>query len=311
MTKTVVLYNRHALKRKPRHSIDAVAAALRSAGIDHTLVSPTKSGETIELIELAVLKGADRIISTGGDGTVNEVVNGIVRAQQRGAPRPRLGILPNGRGNDFGAAVGIPQDLKRSIEIIRAGATKTVDVGKVYDGLAERYFINGTGIGIDAAINYWATLSKLNGFPSYAWGLLKAIFRNYCQPRMKIRIDDLELEKPVLLLVAMNGRQEGGGFKLAPDFDLQDGLLNISLIGDGLPVGKVLPFVPAILKGRVENCPVIHRYKARKIEAEVFGRALIGQADGEVLGTQIRAFRAEIAPDTIELIVPREAQAVP
>lgn len=307
MTKTVVLYNRHALKRRPRHRIDDVADALRAAGIDHTLISPTKSGETVELIELAILKGAERIISTGGDGTVNEVVNGIVRAQRRGAARPKLAILPNGRGNDFGAAVGISQDLKRSIAVIGAGAVKTVDIGKVYDGLSERYFINGTGVGIDAAINYWATLSKLNGFPSYAWGLLKAIFLNYDQPRMKIRIDGLELDKPVLLLVAMNGRQEGGGFKLAPDFDLQDGLLNISLIGDGLPVGKVLPIVPAILKGQVENCPVIHRYKARKLEAEVLGRALIGQADGEVLNTQIRTFRAEIVPDTIDLIVPREA----
>ncbi len=307
MTKTVVLYNRHALKRRPRHRIDDVADALRAAGIDHTLISPTKSGETVELIELAILKGAERIISTGGDGTVNEVVNGIVRAQRRGAARPKLAILPNGRGNDFGAAIGISQDLKRSIAVIGAGAVKAVDVGKVYDGLSERYFINGTGIGIDAAINYWATLSKLNGFPSYAWGLLKAIFLNYDQPRMKIRIDGLELDKQVLLLVAMNGRQEGGGFTLAPDFDLQDGLLNISLIGDGLPVGKVLPIVPAILKGQVENCPIIHRYKARKLEAEVLGRALIGQADGEVLNSQIRTFRAEVVPDTIDLIVPREA----
>ena len=84
MTKTVVLYNRHALKRRPRYRIDDVADALRKAGIDHTLISPTKSGETVELIELAILKGAERIISTGGDGTVNEVVNGIVRAQRRG-----------------------------------------------------------------------------------------------------------------------------------------------------------------------------------------------------------------------------------
>lgn len=307
MTKTVVLYNHHAFKRKPRYRIDDVADALRAAGIDHTLVSPTKHGETVDLIEIAIMKGAERIISTGGDGTVNEVVNGIVRAQQRGLPRPKLAILPNGRGNDFGVAIGITQDLKHSIALISAGVTKTVDIGKVYDGFSERYFINGAGVGIDAAINYWATLSKLNGFPSYAWGLLKAILRNYDQPRMKIRIDDVALDMPVLLLVAMNGRQGGGGFKLAPDFDLQDGLLNISLIGDGLPVSKVLPVVPAILKGEVENCSVIRRYKARKLEAEVCGRAMIGQADGEVLSTQIRTFRAEIAADTIDLIVPEGA----
>lgn len=303
--KTMLLYNYHALKRKPRHRSEEVADALRAVGIDPVIVSPTKIGNAIELIENAVLDGYERIISTGGDGTVNEVVNGIVRAQRKGAPRPTLGILPNGRGNDFGFAVGIPQNLKRATAIIAAGNVLRADVGLVFDGVSERYFINGAGVGIDAAINYWATRSRLNGFASYLWGMAKAIAKNYTQPRMKIRIDDLELETQVLMLGAMNGRREGGGFDLAPDFNLQDGLMNVALIGDGLPIAKVLPIVPKILKGRVEECAaVLHRYRAKKISAEIQGAGLIGQADGEILHTGIRSFRAEISGETVDLLVP-------
>lgn len=305
--KTMLLYNHHALKRKPRHRSEEVADALRAVGIDPVIVSPTKIGNAIELVENAVLDGFERIISTGGDGTVNEVVNGIVRAQRKGAPRPTLGILPNGRGNDFGFAVGIPQNLKRAVEIIAAGNVQRTDVGLVFDGVSERYFINGAGVGIDAAINYWATRSRLNGFASYLWGLGEAIAKNYVQPRMKIRIDDLELETQVLMLGAMNGRREGGGFDLAPDFDLQDGLLNVTLVGDGLPVAKVLPIVPKILKGRVDDCAgVLHRYRAKRISAEISGAGVIGQADGEILHTGIRSFRAEISDETVDLLVPEK-----
>lgn len=304
MIKTIVIYNRHALKRKPRHSIEEVGKALLSAGIDHVMISPMKSGETIELVEAAVRDGTERVICTGGDGTVNEVVNGVVRAEKNGAARAAIGILPNGRGNDFGYAVGIPQDLQRSIAIIAAGHLKKVDVGRVYDGLCERYFMNGAGVGIDAAINYWATLSSLNGFPSYAWGLLKALSRNYVQPVMRIRIDGESFEKPVVMLAAMNGLREGGGFQLAPDFDLQDGLLNVSIIGDGLPLWRVLPIIPSFFNGTVAQQKIVHRYLARRIEVEVLDCGLIGQADGEVLGTELRSFRAEIAGDSIDLIVP-------
>lgn len=303
-----VIYNRYALKRKPRHTPDEVSAILTRNGLTHEIAYPEKRGDAATLAANAVANGFTRIISTGGDGTINEIVNGVAMIQSlRGAEAPRatIGILPNGRGNDFGFALGIPSnDLEKAAAIIAAGKKMTVDIGLIDDGYSQRYFVNGTGIGIDAAINNWATTSWLNGFPSYLWGLVKAVAINYVQPVMRIKLDEREIEKQVLLMAILNGRREGGGFDLAPDYDLQDGLFNVLIIGDGIRIPRLLPVLPSLFNGNILNEPKIERYKARKIEIEVLGDGLYGQADGEVLHPNIRHFRAEVSSQTVDFFVP-------
>ncbi len=250
-----------------------------------------------------VMQGYQRILAAGGDGSVNEIVNGLVKAQHKGYGSAALGIISNGRGNDFGYAMKIPRDLKKSIQLIQRDRRMKIDIGLLKYGGKQRYFCNGAGIGFDAAISAtYASKSRLTGFSSYAMGLLKAIFRDFRQEMCRIETPAESFEFPVLFLAVLNGKREGGGFVLAPDFDVQDGLLDVCVVGKGKTLPQLLPLIPRFFSGNLDH-PDILTLKTPWIKGEVLGEGFHGQADGEVLFESGRDFYAEIAAEQIELIV--------
>ena len=108
----------------------------------------------------------------------------------------------------------------------------------------ERYFLNGGGMGFDSAINFYASKSRFAGFASYGIGLVKAVFRDFRQEQALITAPGFAFNEPVLFVAFLNGKREGGGFILAPDFDIQDGLLNVCIVGRGSSLPKLLPLIP-------------------------------------------------------------------
>jgi YegS/Rv2252/BmrU family lipid kinase len=301
MEKTLLVYNQFAHKGKVKYSLKEIEQLFEKERIALDTVTPERSGHAMQLVEDAVKEGFTRIILSGGDGTVNETINGLVQAQKKGYGKASLGILQNGRGNDFAHAAGIPANLHEAVSIIKQDRRINLDVGYVNAGGSSRYFCNGAGLGFDSAINYHATKSKLNGFPSYISGLISAVFKDFRQNQAKISWEDGKLDMEVLVLVTMNGKREGGGFVLAPDYDLTSGKLIATIIGDGKPVQQLLPLVPRLLNGQIDH-PDILRFKTSWLKAEFTGTGLHGQADGEILCTSGNQFYAEICPEKIELI---------
>ena len=303
---TMLIINQKAAKGIGLFSLDKILSAFQDAGIETETATTTHPKHAIELAEKAVKDGAKRVIVSGGDGSVNEVVNGLVLAQIHGYGKASLGIIPNGRGNDFCYCLNIPKKLSKAAAIIAAGNQITTDVGVAGDGTFDRYFINGSGFGVDSAINYHASNSFLNGFPSYAWGVVHSIFTDMDQVSAQIEIDGEHFENKLLLFTAMNGMREGGGFTLAPQFSLQDGLLDLCWVGDGLPWSKILPLLPRLFSGNLDH-PYIHKRKARQISIHTEGKGLFSQVDGETIITRGHDFRSAISDYKIDLIVPKAA----
>ena len=305
--KNVLIFNPYAGKGAVRSSAEKILEMLRKAGLDAELRETHAPMQAAEYAEAAAKEGAERVLITGGDGSINEAVNGLVSAQKQGFSGTALGIIPNGRGNDFCACVGIPQKLEQSVEILSRDHRMRCDVGAAGDGTFERYFINGSGFGIESAINYYASLSKLKGKISYIYGIVKSIFNDLCIQDAHLTIDGKEMDYPFVMFAAMNGRQEGGGFRLAPKFKLNDGLLDICMVGGNLPPARLLLTIPHLSSGKLDYPGILSMQAASvRVHLEPAKKGLFSQVDGETIIRNGYDFYSKISPWKIDIITPEK-----
>jgi hypothetical protein len=154
------------------------------------------------------------VVAVGGDGTANEVLNGLMLAREANPRlRPVMGVVSVGRGNDFAFGVGVPRGTEAGLRALTAGRRMPLDVGRVTGGLYPqgRYFGNGVGIGFDAVVGFEAVkLKRLTGFPSYIVAALRTIFLYFRAPRVRVETDSGPLELSALMVSIMNGRRMGG-----------------------------------------------------------------------------------------------------
>lgn len=206
---------------------------LQSHGLDFDVVRTERPWHAAELAEQAALSGYDVVVAVGGDGTANEVLNGLMLAKQAGAEGDvAMGVLSVGRGNDFAFGVGVPRDLAAGCRVLAQGHRRAIDVGRVVGGLYPqgRYFGNGVGIGFDAVIGFEALkMTRLHGFVSYIVAALKTIFLYFQAPLVRIEYDGQTITQPSLMVSIMNGRRLGGGFMMAPQAKLDDGLFDLCI----------------------------------------------------------------------------------
>ena len=301
--KDVLIYNPYASKGARHFREKKIMEAFSAAGLTPELFVTERPGQGTELAEEAAKNGADRVIISGGDGSINEVVNGLVNAQKQGFTGTALGFIPSGRGNDFCEALGIPKKLPEIIEILRQDNRMRCDIGAAGDGTFEHYFINGSGFGIESAINYYATQSIITGKLSYIYGIVKSIFRDLLVQEADFEIDGKTMHYPFVLFAAMNGRQEGGGFHLAPDYRLNDGMLDICMVGGNIPAPRLLFTIPHLSSGQLDY-PGILSMKASTVHVhlEPDKKGLFSQVDGETIIERGHDFYARISPWKIEII---------
>ncbi len=303
--KDVLIFNPKASKGMKRFSEEKITEALSNAGISIEMVRTERAGHAAELAETAAKEGAGRVFITGGDGSINEAVNGLVRAQKQGFTGTALGFFPTGRGNDFCEALGINKNLKKMVDIISRDHRLQCDIGAAGDGTFEHYFINGSGFGIESAINYYGTQSIFSGKFSYIYGIFKAVFNDLHVQEAVIEIDGKEIIYPFVMFAAMNGRQEGGGFRLAPNFRLNDGLLDICMVGGNLPSARLLLTIPHLSKGTLDY-PGILSMQASSVHVHLDPdkKGLFSQVDGETIIEHGYDFYSRISPYRLDIIVP-------
>ena len=202
-----------------KESIPQIKHMLSEYNLDFDLVRTERPWHASELAQEAAASRYDVVVSVGGDGTANEVLNGLMWAKQAGTGACAMGILCVGRGNDFAYGMGIPADLEAGCRALAQDHRRTVDVGKVTGGdyPEGRYFGNGVGIGFDTIVGFEAAkMTLLTGFPSYIAAVFKTVFLYYNAPLVKIEYDEQTITQPSLMVSIMNGQRLGGGFFTGP-----------------------------------------------------------------------------------------------
>ncbi len=287
-------------------SIPVIQQELRRLGLDFELARTERPWHAAELAQAAVGE-FDIVVGVGGDGTANEVLNGLMLAKQAGAERvPAMGIIGVGRGNDFAFGAGIPQGVVPGCQTLGQNGRRTLDVGRVVGELYPqgRFFGNGVGIGFDAQVGFEALKLKwLSGFPSYIVAALKTIFLYYRAPNLRIEMDDEVLEQPSLLVSVMNGRRMGGGFLMAPAGMPDDGAFDLCIASQVSRAG-LFPLILRVMQGRQAGHPAIRMARARRVVVTALQGVLPAHADGETLCTEGKHLSMEILPQQIQVVCP-------
>jgi YegS/Rv2252/BmrU family lipid kinase len=315
MPRYKIIVNPTAGRGGGEQAIPRIERMLSEYGLDFDLVSTERPWHAAELAQEAASAGYDIVVAVGGDGTANEVLNGLMHAkttrspQNWGRPRggkegPAMGILCVGRGNDFAYGMDIPIDLEVGCWALAQGYRCTVDVGRVVGGLYPqgRYFGNGVGIGFDAVVGFEAVkMTRLTGFPSYIVAVLKTVFLYYKAPLAKIEYDGQTITQPSLMISIMNGQRMGGGFFMAPEGKPDDGLFDLCIARE-VSRTRIFGLIPHFMRGTQATQEPVTMGQARRVVVTAIEGALPAHADGETLCTEGRRLELELLPDQIEIL---------
>ncbi len=294
--KALLIVNPAAKHGEAEHLVPVIERLLLR--VAHDTVTTTHAGHAEQIAAAAT--GYDVIVAVGGDGTVHEVLNGIMR--RPADDRPALGLIPTGSGNDTRRTIGVPEDITDAVMTLATGSRRRFDVGTC-NGM---FFNNSFAAGLDArvtakAVEYKVT-TRRSGLWLYLTALMHVLFHELYPHQVRIAWDD---EAPVtenlLIVAATIGPTYGGGFFITPNAEPDDGLLEVCTI-DPLSLPQALMRLPFVVFGKHTKMRVVHMSRRRSIVIES-DEPMPAQLDGEVLVA--RRFEVSILPGAIECIVPR------
>lgn len=245
------------------------------------------------------------VVALGGDGTVHEVINGLMQIPAE--RRPKLGMVPIGSGNDFAFAAGVPLDnAQEAVRGALTGSSKWVDIGLIKDGSGRsEYFDNSVGMGFDAAINIRSRqITFLYGFVMYLSATLLSIAFSFEAPRLKVKYDGGTLDQNIMMLTVGNGPREGGGFLTTPASKIDDGQLEFLYI-QKLSRLKMLQLLPKVMQGThtTDRDVTIKQTTSLILDSD---RALPIHIDGELFApyeANVRHVEISLLPKAIQIVV--------
>lgn len=307
MPRVVAIVNPVAGKARGAKLRAKAAVELKRLFPGITFVESNAPGHATALSESA--KDSELIIAVGGDGTVREVVSGLVSVTgplDPLVPRPLLAVIPVGSCNDLPRNVGIPSNVAEACRVAKEGSTRPIDVIRVEmseeASSQQTYFVNAAGFGFDAAVTAEAQKSKhLRGLPLYLVAVIRALRDLRC-PLVRIRAGEFQTEQRVLMIAAANGRYYGGGMKVAPDAQPDDGLIDVCI---GFSMGRfsALRKLPRFVAGTHVTLREVRMLRSPELELEFLEPVQI-ELDGDVLVPQpFRRFRLTALPRAVCLRV--------
>jgi diacylglycerol kinase (ATP) len=260
-------------------------------------------GHAAELAEKAASQGYKKVVAVGGDGTIHEVVNGLMAVPKEN--RPTLGIVPIGTGNDFAFAMNITEDPEVALRQVFTGEAQPIDIGCVQEGNTRKeYWMNTLGMGFDAAVNIHSrNVPIFQGFMIYFLAVFRTMIQNYYPFKIQYNIDGVENEKRTLMFTVANGKREGGGFLIAPDASQNDGLLNFTHV-DIISRLTMLSAIPYFLKGTHADLDYVHTGTCQKVTI-ISDLPLWIHTDGEIFAgfsSHVKQLSIEVLPKAIQLI---------
>lgn len=284
----LIIVNPNAGKGKGEKDWDKISTFLKKEELLFTVKFTAGKGHAMKLALDGISEGFRKIITVGGDGTLNEVVNGVFANNSCRTIDIILGLIPVGTGNDWGRMFGIPLDYEKSVRIIKEGKTLTHDVGMITYGESdtkkERYFINIAGLGFESVVVRKTNIQKDKGRGGkliYFYNLLTSLLA-YKNTKAEIIIDDEIIHANVFSLNVGNGRYCGGGMRQTPRAVPDDGLLDVTII-NGMGKFEIIRNLKILYDGTILRHPKIDGYKCKhiKVTSEV---PIYAEADGESLG---------------------------
>jgi YegS/Rv2252/BmrU family lipid kinase len=263
-------------------------------------VYPTHAAE---LAHQAALEGYDMVVALGGDGTVHEVINGLMQAPEE--KRPILGVVPLGSGNDFAHAAGIPDKADRALALALHAEPSRMDVALLTDQQGRReYFDNTLGIGFDAVVTIRShRLPLLRGFLMYLTAVIQTILLNFDAASLHIETDQEIWDESTLMLTLCNGPREGGGFHVAPDARLDDGILHYATVRR---ISRAMMFrlIPEVMNGTHGRFDCVRMGACTRLSL-TSDKPLYIHADGEIFtsfGSNLRKLSVEILPGALTIV---------
>jgi YegS/Rv2252/BmrU family lipid kinase len=273
--KIVFIANPEAGKGREGRQKRRVRADVESAGVAGVWIETEAPDHGIALAEKSARDGASLVVAVGGDGTVNEVVGGLMRVPAE--ERPLLGVIPAGTGCDYARVLGLRRwDIADAAAVLRDGKVRRLDAGEVNG----RFFANGVGLGFDGEVAADASrLRLIRGFPAYLTAVFR-VLRTWKNFRLTLEVDGEVLDGLAILAAVTIGPASGGGFYLTPDAKPDDGLFDICSLGD---FGKLeaLRHLPKALNGSHVRLAktTIRRGRSVTLRAD---RPLTAHVDGNV-----------------------------
>lgn len=258
----------------------------------------------------ALKNGFGRIICVGGDGTLNEVINGIMDYNPALSSEVTVGFIPNGTGCDLAKSISVPRELARAVRAVAEGKTTRMDLGKIRHLDASgretlRYFHNiaSLGLGGEVVRKVNRTSKRFGPFLSFIWATLMTLL-TYQTKRVSFSIDGSGLFDQVIWHMAVaNGQFQGGGMWVAPGAKVDDGLFDITVVGD-LSLPRVFANLHNLYNGRIHSVSKVASFRGRVIDV-LSGSEVFLDVDGEEPGTI--PVRIEVVPGAINMIVEEPA----
>lgn len=276
---------------------EKIARYLDFVKYDYTIRTTQYAGHATEIARQAVEEKFDVVVAVGGDGSINEVAHGLMNSNVA------LGLIPFGSGNGFATHLHIPpRDAAGAIEVLNNG--KVVELDLVQTNI--RPFVSNAGFGLDSSVARRFRHHKIRGFASYAWAVLKELLFYFKPVKMKVKIDEVEVERNFFLFTAFNANQYGYNFGVFPNTSMKDGVMDVIVL-NRVPLWKLLYIVGCLMMKRADLIAEAESYRARRVEIEG-GKKMIYQYDGDaVLHHDKLVF--DVVPRCIKVIVPPNLNA--
>jgi len=309
----LIIVNPRSASGATRDNWSSIASDLRTHFGPFQVAFTKGPSDGIDLARRSAEEGRRLIIACGGDGTINEIANGIIES----GTDCELGIFPSGTGGDFRRTLCIPTELREAARTLRDGRTEAIDVGKItylnHKGESEsRYFLNVSSFGLAASIIErvkgstslkWLPLDTVRGRASFALSTLQEV-AGLATTNVRVKLDDGD-EHPLSTVnfCIANARYFGGGMMIAPDAKIADGFLDVINIGD-INTAKILLNAYTLYRGSHLSLKEVRDTLARRIEARPLndGDEVHIEVDGELLGRLPAVY--EVVPKALKVRVP-------
>jgi YegS/Rv2252/BmrU family lipid kinase len=300
----LIIVNPNAGNGKGKKDWDKISALLKKENMPFAVKFTESKGQAIVLTREGITDGFRKIITVGGDGTLNEVVNGVFTNTICPTTDISLALIPVGTGNDWGRMFGIPSDYEKAIKIISANKLMIHDIGLIsfFNGTEKksRYFINIAGLGFESVVVKRTNIQKDKGRSGkliYFYNLLMSLLF-YNNTKAEVVVDGKAMIADVFSINVGNGRYCGGGMRQTPNALPDDGLLDVTVI-NGMGKIEIIRNLKILYDGTILNHPKIDGYRCKNLSV-TSDSVIYTEADGESLGHTPVEF--SIIPASIKIV---------
>lgn len=299
-----IVLNPWAGRGKAGQRRGALQQALDAAGLEYEMLLTNARGHATELARDAVRRGSQTVVAIGGDGTLNETVNGLVQGNQETGRNAAFAVIPLGTGSDFVKVLEDVEadDIAGGIRRLVNQRRRAIDLGLVeIAGQGSRYLLNAVGVGFDAQAAAESLKIKWpkGGIMVYYLAIARALM-NYKAFPMRIVFGDEVVERRMMFATIANGRCQGAGFWMTPNAHIDDGQLDVCMV-DMLNIIKVLQYIPIIQKGQHLNLPEVRIERIPNIQISCDNDLPVA-VDGEVISVTARSITVTAHAGIVDLL---------